>query len=123
MRRLLIIIMALVIGVSGAIAPVIAAQAKLAQIVIKHDGSELSGMVGNMPSSCDDPCPGCNDKTSRMGTVCHWACMAAAAFVFAGPIGFNLPERIAVKHPLLGATCEYKALAPPAPPPRRSILS
>jgi hypothetical protein len=123
MRRLLIIIMALVMSISGVIAPVLSAQAQLDQIVATQSANDISGETMSMRPDCDDPCPGCNDNLSTMGMACHWACMAAAAFVFAEPIVFNLPEQITVKHPLLAATCAYKALAPPSPPPRLSILT
>lgn len=122
MRRLLIIIMALVMGVSGVIAPVMSAEAKLDQIVATHEADDISGEAKSMPE-CDDPCPGCKGQTDTMSITCHWACVAAAAFVFAEPIVLNFPERMTVKHPLLAATGEYKAPAPPPPPPRRSILT
>ena len=86
MRRLLIIIMALVMSVSGVIAPVMSAQAKLDQIAAGQHAEGMSGEATRMQSPCDDPCPGCDDKTSAMDFTCHWACMASAVFVFAEPI-------------------------------------
>jgi hypothetical protein len=123
MRRLLIIIMALLMGASGVLAAVMSAQAKLDQIVATQNANDMSGESTRMQPDCDDPCPGCNDNTSKMGIACHWACMAAATFVFAEPFVLDNPRLLAIKHPLLTATCEYKALAPPSPPPRRSILT
>jgi hypothetical protein len=123
MRRLLIIIMALVMGASGVIASVMSAQAKLDQIVATQDPDDRSGETTRMQPDCDDPCPGCNDNTSKMGMACHWACMAAAAFVFAEPLVLDNPRLLAIKHSLLTTTCEYNTLAPPSPPPRRSILT
>jgi hypothetical protein len=122
MRRLLIIIMALVMGVSGVIAPVMSAQAKIDQFVATHAADDRSGEAESMPD-CDDPCPGCKGQTHTMSITCHWACVASAAFVFAEPIVLNFPEGMTFKHRLLAATGEYKTPAPPPPPPRRSILT
>lgn len=125
MRSLLIILLTVVLAVSGVIAPVKAAQARLDQALsaqseaAMQDEAERHDASGAQPH-CDEPCPGCDGKA--MDIACQLACLAAAAAVFVEPAALRHPGVAAVNRHAVSAVCPFKALAPPAPPPRLSIL-